>query len=83
MFMIPVREGKDDFFVVEVLVRIFWIIDYESSAEAVWVLPTNMGMIPVRPRLVDLKVQRMLGVGVGISLTVKLYVKVLPGITAH
>jgi len=58
--MVPVRERKDDFFVVKVLVRVLWVMNNERSAEAIWVLSSNMGMVPISSGLINLKLQRKL-----------------------
>lgn len=52
--MVPIREGEDDLRIVETLMGVFRVVDYQWPAEAIWVLPSNMGMVPISTRLVDL-----------------------------
>ena len=40
--MIPIRKRKDQFFIEEICVWIFRIVDNERTAEAVWVLSINV-----------------------------------------
>ena len=54
--VVPVREGEHDFLVVEILVRVLWIVHNEGATQAIWVLAAFMAMVPVRARLVDLRV---------------------------
>ena len=54
MVVVPIREREHNLLIVEIFVRIFWVIHYESSTEAVRVLSSDMRMVPVCARLVDL-----------------------------
>jgi hypothetical protein len=52
--MIPVGECKNQLLVVLIGIRRFWVVNNKRTAEAVWVLPVDMGMVPVSARLVNL-----------------------------
>ena len=52
--MIPVREGQNKLLVKHVGIWILWVVDDERTAEAVWVLPIDVRMVPVRAWLIDL-----------------------------
>jgi hypothetical protein len=54
--VVPVREGEHDFLVVEILVRILWVMHNEGATQAIGVLSTFMAMVPVCAGLVDLRV---------------------------
>jgi hypothetical protein len=52
--MIPVREGEHNFLVVEVFVRVLWVMHDEGATQTIWVLPTFMAVIPVCAGLINL-----------------------------
>jgi hypothetical protein len=54
LVVIPIGYGKDDLFVVLVLVRIVGVMDDEGPSQTIGVLPLIMGMIPICSRLVNL-----------------------------
>ena len=54
-FVVPVGEGENYGFIIEVLVRVFGVVDDEGPAKAVWVLAFVVGVVPVGAGLVDLE----------------------------
>lgn len=53
--MVPVGEREYDFFIVEIFVWVIRVIDDQRAAQAIRILAPNMGVVPVRSRLIDLE----------------------------
>lgn len=53
--MVPVGEGEDELFIVEILVGIFRVVNDERGAQAIRVLPLIVRVVPVSAGLVDLE----------------------------
>lgn len=85
--MIPIRKRKDNLFIVLILVGEIFIVNDEGSTQTVRVLSSSVTVIPIGTWLLDLwwDVSIKSGETEGILsiLTVKLYVKLVPGTIGH
>jgi hypothetical protein len=52
--MIPVRKGEYKLFIVQICVRILWVMNNQRTTEAIWVLAVHMRVVPVGTRLINL-----------------------------
>lgn len=54
--MVPVGQRQDSFFVVLILVGRFGIVDDQRASKPIRILAGIMGMIPISPWLLDLRI---------------------------
>lgn len=53
--MIPIGQSKNQLFIILAFVWRIWVVNNERTAQAIRVLPINVGVIPVCAGLVDLQ----------------------------
>jgi hypothetical protein len=52
--VIPIRKRYNDFFVVEIFIRVFRVVHDKRTSKTIWILAALMAVVPICARLVDL-----------------------------